>query len=383
MSDVKPLRIVHLVRSPIGGIFRHIADLISAQAEAGHLVGFVCDSTTGGSFEDARIAALEPKLALGAVRLPISRQIGPADVSTVREVRRILEPLAPDIIHCHGAKGGAFGRVVGAWLGRSRPVAKLYAPHGGSLHYDPKSLEGRLYFQVERALERLTDSLIHVSGYEQRTYVSHIGKPRCPAIVVRNGLTPGEFEPVTPNVDARDFLYMGMLRDLKGVDTFIEAIAILAESDWPATAMIVGDGPEEARYRAMVSERGLDERVTFQPSTPTREAFALGRTIVVPSRAESMPYIVLEAIAAALPLIATRVGGIPEIFGPFENELVPPGDPQALASAMAATLAAPEAAAEGALARREHIRGEFSLAEMSSRIESVYRDAIAHRAKRG
>ncbi|HEY0293192.1 MAG TPA: glycosyltransferase family 4 protein [Hansschlegelia sp.] len=376
MSDARQLRIVHLVRSPVGGIFRHIADLISAQAAAGHLVGFVCDSLTGGPFEDERIRALEPMLALGATRVPISRQISASDFRAISQVRAILEPLQPDVIHCHGAKGGAFGRIVGAWLNRRRPVARLYAPHGGSLHYDPKSLEGRIYFRVERALERFTDALIHVSDYERQAYVSHVGEPRCPAVVVRNGLTPQEFLPVVAAEEARDFLYLGMLRDLKGVDVFIQAVALLAGSDRPATAIIVGDGPDDARYRAMAADLGLNDLVDFRPSTPTREAFALGRAVVVPSRAESMPYVVLEAIAASLPIIATRVGGIPEIFGPFTEELIAPGDPQALAAAMAALIADPDAAAAGAAARKRHISGEFSVSEMSSRVEKVYRTAI-------
>ncbi|MET0315077.1 MAG: glycosyltransferase family 4 protein [Hansschlegelia sp.] len=383
MIDDEVLRIVHLVRSPIGGIFRHIADLIVAQSTAGHQVGLVCDSLTGGPFEAARIEGLAPHLALGSVRLPIARQIGPSDMRAMSHVRDILEPLKPDIVHCHGAKGGAFGRVVGSWLGRSRPVARFYAPHGGSLHYDPKSIAGRIYFRVERALERLTESLVHVSAYEQQTYAAVVGRPRCPAIVIRNGLRPDEFEPVEPDEDARDFLYMGMLRDLKGVDVFIEAIAILAQLDRPATAMIVGDGPDEERYRAMVIEKNLGRLVSFQASTPTREAFRLGRTLVVPSRAESMPYIVLEAIAARLPIVATRVGGIPEIFGPYSDELVPPGDPRALAAAMAASAADRDAALATAESRRRHISSEFSLAEMSSRIENVYRMTIARMRGRG
>lgn len=382
MSDDEILRIVHLVRSPIGGIFRHIADLIVAQSAAGHQVGLVCDKLTGGPFEAARIEALAPHLALGSIRLPIARQIGPSDLRAISQVRDILEPLQPDIIHCHGAKGGAFGRMVGSWLARKRPIARFYAPHGGSLHYDPKSLLGRIYFRIERSLERVTESLFHVSAYEQQTYASHVGVPRCPAIVVRNGLRPEEFDPVLPAEGARDFLYMGMLRDLKGVDVFIEAIAILSQSQRPASAMIVGDGPDEERYRAMVVEKGLGRLISFQPSTPTREAFRLGRIIVVPSRAESMPYIVLEAIAAQLPIVATRVGGIPEIFGPYSDELVPPGDPLALAGAMAAVSADLDAAKEAANARRKHISSEFSLSEMSSRIESVYRVAIQRKRRR-
>ena len=115
------------------------------------------------------------------------------------------------------------------------------------------------------------------------------------------------------------------------------------------------------------------------PPMPARAAFTLARAIVVPSRAESMPYVVLEAIAAGLPMVATAVGGIPEIFGPYADALVPASDPDALASSMAALLAAPDAAREAASLRRAHIGGEFSLEEMSKRVESVYRVGIENR----
>lgn len=377
-----PLRIVHLVRSPVGGIFRHIADLATAQAAAGHQVGFVCDSLTGGAFEAERIAALEPHLALGAVRLPIARQIAPSDVTALARVHRRLAPLAPDVVHSHGAKGGVFGRITGAWLNRAKPVARIYAPHGGSLHFDARTAEGRVYFAIERGLEAVTDVLVHVSEYERQAYVEKVGAPRCRAVVVRNGLTPPEFDAVAPAPDASDFLYLGMLRDLKGPDVFIEALAELARGGATATGTIVGDGPDEARYRALVDERGLSDRVRFLPPRPAREAFAMARAIVVPSRAESMPYVVLEAIAAGLPILATNVGGIPEIFGPFSGELLPPGEAPALAAAMRAIMADPDRARGMARERRAHIAGEFALSSMAARVESVYRDAIAARETR-
>ncbi|MFC3693506.1 glycosyltransferase family 4 protein [Chenggangzhangella methanolivorans] len=375
------LRIVHVVRSPVGGIFRHIADLATAQAAAGHSVGLVCDSLTGGAFEDERIARLGASLALGVVRLPIARDVAPSDLAALAKVRRALGPLGPHVVHAHGAKGGVFGRVVGAWLGRSQPLARFYAPHGGSLHYDRKSREGRLYFTVERALERVTDSLIHVSGYEARVYEEKVGRPACGAVVVRNGLTAEEFEPVQPRPDAADFLYLGMLRDLKGVDVFLEAMKRLHDGGTPATAVVVGDGPDEARYRAFAAEAEIADHVRFVPPTPARDAFPLGRAIVVPSRAESMPYVVLEAVAAGVPMVATNVGGIPEIFGPHSDELVPAADPAALAAAMARLRADPDAARNAAEARRAHVGGEFSLDEMSSRIETVYRVGIENRRK--
>jgi glycosyltransferase involved in cell wall biosynthesis len=373
----EPLRIVHLVRAPNGGAFRHILDLASEQAAAGHAVGLVCDSLSCTPFDAAKIEAAEPQLKLGAVRLPIARQIAPSDVTALARVRSILAPLEPNVVHSHGAKGGVFGRLVGLSLSRGRRVRRFYSPHGGSLHYDPRSMEGRIYFAVERALERATDALFHVSAYEAATYRAKIGAPRCRAVVVRNGLRPEEFEPVKAAPDATDILYLGALRDLKGVDVLIEALAILKESGRPVTATIVGDGPDEERYRATVAASGLDELVRFQPPTPTRLALAQGRAIVVPSRAESMPYVVLEAIAGGLPIVATRVGGIPEIFGPFSDELAPAGDALALAEALWRMKADPAAAAASAAARKRHISGEFSLASMAVRVESVYREAVS------
>src|SRR6202140_2099822 len=121
-----------------------------------------------------------------------------------------------------------------------------------------------------------------------------------------------------------------MLRDLKGTDIFLDDIATL-ESRYrrKLTAHVVGQAEEPERYRALVGALGIAERVTFSDPMPAREAFASARMIVVPSRAESMPYVVLEAIAAGMPIVATRVGGIPEIFGPGARGVVPPRGPGA------------------------------------------------------
>src|SRR4051812_39554058 len=222
------LSIVHVTRSPVGGIFRHISDLATAQAEAGHAVGLICDSVSGGLLEEERIAALSKRLALGVTRIRMARSIGPGDLPALLSVARTMAKLRPDVVHCHGAKGGVYGRLAAAFERRKgRSVAAFYAPHGGSLHYDSASRSGRIFFAVERALERLTDGLIHVSAYEAETYRQKVGAPRCPAHVVLNGLRPEEFALVVPAPDAADFLMIGELRDLKGVDVFIEAIGKL------------------------------------------------------------------------------------------------------------------------------------------------------------
>lgn len=310
------LRIVHCFRSPVGGIFRHVRDLAQAQSAEGHLVGIICDSSTGGDYEDRLFEQIADTLALGAHRTPMQRHVGPGDVTAAYRTYRLIKQLQPDILHGHGAKGGVYSRLFGSLLRVSRSrVARLYSPHGGSLHYDANTMTGKLIFAAERVMDRLTDHLFFVSGYEERVFREKIGPPRAPSSLVYNGLGEAEFIPVTPTPGAADFLYIGMMRDLKGPDIFIDALAQAEKSTGrELTAVMVGDGDDLPAYREQVAQLGLSTRVSFRPPMPARQAFALARAIVVPSRAEAMPYIVLEALAAGLPMIATSVGGIPEIF---------------------------------------------------------------------
>ena len=127
---------------------------------------------------------------------------------------------------------------------------------------------------------------------------------------------------------------MGELRHIKGIDVLIDAIALMRRNGRTVTATLVGDGPDRDALQAQVTQANLSGAVRFMPAMPARQALALGRIMVAPSRHESLPYVVLEAAAASKPLITTRVGGIPEIYGPLSNTLVPPNDPDALAQAI-------------------------------------------------
>ena len=375
------LRIVHIVRAPIGGIFRHIVDLATAQSDAGHAVGIICNSLEGGAFEDEMIASVAPRLALGAARFAMRRQVSPSDLRAARDLLRHVGALAPDVVHGHGSKGGVYGRLIGSWLARKRPVARIYSPHGGSLHYRETSIEGRVYFAAERLLGRMTDALIHVSAYEAETYRRKVGIPRCEAFIIRNGLRPDEYVPVAPNADARDLLFLGMIRSLKGIDVFLQAIALLRhEHGRVVTAHVIGQTDEMVRYVGLARSFGIGEQVAFHLPKPTREAFAMTRALVVPSRAESMPYVVLEAIAAALPIVATRVGGVPEIFGPYADQLVAPGDAAALAVAIDRMLADPAQAARDAAARREWLLPRFHIDVMQEQVGEVYQMILDRKA---
>ena len=368
----KPLRIVHCFRSPVGGIFRHVRDLVDAQIASGHQVGIVCDSTTGGDFEAKLFEAIQPKLALGLTRVPMQRHIGPGDLVAAWRTYKAISKLNPDVLHGHGAKGGVYSRVFGSLLRvfRSR-VARLYSPHGGSLHYDNDVLSGKIFFLAERVLERLTDRIVFVADYERRTFITKIGTPRN-AVVVYNGLRPAEFEPVPPVSDAVDFLYIGMMRDLKGADLFIDALDMASKSTGKdLTAIMVGAGDDLPKYKLQVQRLGLQSRVSFHDPMPARQAFAKARAIVVPSRAEAMPYIVLEAVAAGLTLIATRVGGIPEILGDQSPALCAVSA-EALSEKMALQILEPATLA-GAMPSADALRAKFGVDVMAGQIEAQYR----------
>jgi glycosyltransferase involved in cell wall biosynthesis len=368
----RKLRIVHCFRSPVGGIFRHVRDLADAQLAAGHDVGIVCDSTTGGAHEDRLFAEIESKLTLGVKRTPMQRHVGPGDIAAAWRTYRIVSGLQPDILHGHGAKGGAYARLFGSLFRASGSrVARIYSSHGGSLHYDADTSMGKAFFVAERVLARMTDQFLFVSDYERRAYETKVGNPRAPWMLVHNGLRADEFKAVRNAAGASDFLYVGMMRDLKGPDLFLKALGDAADTlGRRLSATMVGDGNDKPRYEAQAAALAGRADVTFKPAMPAREAFSLGRIMVVPSRAEAMPYIVLEALAAGKPMIASAVGGIPEIFGPDSPALIRP-DTGELAERMA-TAMRDEKAYKAVMPKQADLKARFSAAEMARNIEGAY-----------
>jgi glycosyltransferase involved in cell wall biosynthesis len=369
-----PLKILHVLRAPVGGLFRHVVDLARGQASLGHHIGIIADSTTGGATADAVLAALSHDLALGLTRLPMSRHIDLSDIDAIADVAQRVSDARADVVHGHGAKGGAYAR-----LARQDNAIRVYTPHGGSLHYRWLSPVGLLYLTFERVLMRRTDLLLFESQYGRDTFRAKIGEPAALVRVVHNGVTPAEFAVVEPGPDATDLLFIGELRTLKGIDVLIEAIALIGR-DWRAvTATIVGEGPDRAALEAKVRALKLGDAVRFAGALPARTAFALGHVLVVPSRAESLPYVVLEAAAASVPMVATSVGGIPEIFGPDASNLVPPGDAAALARAITASLAEPAIARAATWRLRMRVSAAFSAGAMTDSVLAGYRAALAVR----
>jgi len=364
------LDILHVLRAPVGGLFRHVTDLVRGQAARGHRVGLIADASTGGPQADAKLAELAPVLALGLTRVAMSRDVGPRDVTACAHVARRAADV--DVVHGHGAKGGAYARMAHT----PRPI-RVYTPHGGSLHYAWNSPAGFLYLAAERLMMSRTDLFLFESAYGREVFRAKIGDPGKRARVVHNGVAAAEFVPVAADPQASDLVFVGELRQLKGVDVLIAAVAALAHDGRRVTATIVGEGPDRAAFEAAAQPLGA--AIRFVGAKPARAAFALGRLLVVPSRAESLPYIVLEAAAAGMPMIATHVGGIPEIYGPESAALVAPDDPAALTRAIRLALDEPDRMKEAALRLQARVRASFSAEAMTQAVLDAYGEALRQR----
>jgi glycosyltransferase involved in cell wall biosynthesis len=374
-SSPKPLNIVHILRAPLGGLFRHVVDLVEGQAARGHRLGVIVDSRTGGERAEAALAQLAPHLALGIQRVAISRQIGPSDLVAAQRASGWIRQAAPDVLHGHGAKGAALARLT---LGAPQAI-RVYTPHGGSLVYRPGTVAGGFYRTLEWLLKWRTDVFLFESSYIAALFRAAIGHPPGIVRVVHNGVGETEFEPIVPRPDATDIICVGELRPVKAFDVLIEALAIFKQRGRPISATIAGDGPDAAKLKAKAEQCGVADLVRLIGYRPVREAFVMGRMMVIPSRAESLPYVVLEAAAAGVPIVSTRVGGIPEIFGTQSGHLIAADDIDALINAITTALDDPAMTTCVATQIKARVRAEFSLPAMVDGGLAAYREAIALR----
>ncbi|HEX5507965.1 MAG TPA: glycosyltransferase family 4 protein [Pseudolabrys sp.] len=373
---MEPLKVLHVFRAPVGGLFRHVIDLTRAQIGRGYRVGLIADSETGGERAEEIFQGLKPQLALGLTRIPMPRHPGIGDLAAALHVRRRVGEVGADIVHGHGAKGGLYARLVS-----SKNVVRAYTPHGGTLVFDDNTAIGKLYFMAERVLMPRTDLFLFESQFSADKFRRKIGSPARTARIVHNGVSPDEFEPVTLAPDATDLLFLGELRILKGVDVLLDALALLRDGGRTITATLIGDGPDRRAFLSQIERLRLGKTVRLMPPMPARKAFAAGRVMVVASRAESFPYVVLEAAAAGKPLIATQVGGIPEIFGPSSDALIPGGNVSALATAIGSALNDTAASEQRTRQLRERVGSLFTVNAMVDGVLAAYRDARESRRR--
>jgi glycosyltransferase involved in cell wall biosynthesis len=359
------MRILHVFRSPVGGLFRHVRDLTRGQAALGHDVGIFCDSGTGGQNAVDLLNQTKPFCNLGINRQAMSKMPGFGDVSCARQTAKLAQQQKIDVIHGHGAKGGLYARLAGKL---SRKTA-IYTPHGGSLHYDWGKFPGPVFLGTEKLLHKTNAGIVFVCNFEKQLFQEKIGLGHCKSVVVHNGLWPEEFGEVPLKSSAADLLFVGEMRKLKGVDVLLRALALL-RAQKVVTACLVGEGPDLNQFRALASELGLTQQVQFVGRKSISDAVGLGRVFVLPSRNESFPYVMLEAIAAHKPIIGSDVGGISEVVP--KAQLCASDEPDKLAELIYNTLNANDLSAKNAKSLADRIQSEFGAQLMAEKITAFY-----------
>jgi glycosyltransferase involved in cell wall biosynthesis len=309
--------------------------------------------------------------------LPFHRGFGFGDVRAAVGLAGEIRAFRPDVIHVHSTKAGLIGRVLAAATGT--PV--LYTPHGTSWHYTGRV--GRLQLALERALRRVTSVLVSVCQEEAAAFVAEVGFDPEKIRVVPNGVrVPDATQLAGVRTaqrralgigDAETWLvFVGRLTSEKGADVLLRALERNAGADG---LLVVGDGPERAALTRLAERSTIPVRFCgYQEDVSP--FLAMADVFVQPSRSEGLPFAALEAMAHGLPIVATRVGGLP---GAVDGGglLVPSEDPVALRAALATLCGDADLRARLAATGRERVAREFGEAAMLAALEATYDEACS------
>ncbi len=369
MSAPDRLTIIHVAApAPVGGLERVVTSLATGHGAAGHDVHVVSILDEGGS---------TPPLAAGAAGVSAhSFVLEPRRYRRERSLlRALLAGLRPSIVHTHGYRPD----VVDSPVAREAGIAAVSTVHG----FTGGGLKNRFFERLQvRAFRRL-DAVVAVS----RPLVARLTAAGVPERLVH--CIPNAWGPARPFLDrgaARAALgipddgpvagWIGRLSREKAPDLLVEALGRLG-ADAPR-GVVVGEGPLTDAARARAAGLGLADRVTL--AGRVADAATLMRAfdvLVLSSRTEGTPIVLLEAMAAGVPVVATRVGGVPDVVSDREAVLVPPEDPAALAEAVRQVLRDPASAAVRAAAARERVASVFAVEPWLARYEALYRSVLA------
>ncbi len=383
----RPIRVCHVLEATEGGALEHILQLARGLDQQAFELSFVLSPRRDPDFEAH--AEFLRGCGVRMQALPMHRAIRPlADLRAAWRLWRLFRRERFDIVHTHCSKAGMVGRVA-AWAAR-RPV-RIHTPHGPPFLQRVGPLKRALYKLLERAAGRITTVFIALSAFEERLLLdSGVAQPG----QVRLAHNDIEFRPEPTDEDRRRgrrmlgvesdaFLVgaVGRLVEQKGHRFLVEAARRVVDARPDARFVVAGEGPLRAALEDRIGElalrehfRLLGQRDDVREWLPALDVFAL------PSLWEAMPYTILEAHDAGLPIVASDVCGLGE-FLPC-GVLVPPENPAALAEALL-DLAA-NAEKRRALGRRgrEFARERFAFPRCAEQTAAIYREAVQFRRSR-
>ena len=373
------MHVLQAIEATIGGTRRHAVDVCRGLAAAGERVTLVASALREPGFR----ADLEALAAAGVrvVELPMVRSIRPGmDLAHLRALERLLRRERPDVVHTHSSKAGVLGRLAALSTGVG---ARVHTPHTFAFLFRSmfSAPQRALFRELERALCGVTDRVLAVGEGEAETMRASGVVPPERVRVVPNGVDPAPFLQAWPADlaalgvprGAPCAAVIGLLNVAKGQDLALRALR--EPGCERAHLLLAGHGEQRPALEALARELGVAGRAHFlgwRRDVP--ELLAAVDVLLLPSRWEGMPYIVLEAFASGKPVVATRVDGARELVEEGRSGfLVDLESPAQLGGALARVLALPAERRE-ALGRagRERVLASGTLDTMIARLRAVY-----------
>jgi glycosyltransferase involved in cell wall biosynthesis len=358
--------ILHIIApGDVGGAERVVQTLAGGHREQGHRVAVVAVMDEERPDHPFLTPLRDLDVEVHSVIVPSRRYLQERS-----EVARVLRQIEPDIVHTHGYRCD----VVSSGAARALGIPTVTTVHG----FTGGGLKNHFYEWLQRRAFRQFDAVVAVATTQVEGLVrSRVSRDRIH--VVRNAWTGAEAG--LDRQESRRLLdvpegmfhlgWVGRLEREKGLDVMLDALTRIA--DLNPLLSVVGDGRERDRLREYSSKNNLDGSVRWHGAVPEASRFFTSFDCFVnSSRTEGTPMVVFEAMAAGAPIVATSVGGVPDVVSVSEALLVPPEDPNALAEAIRAVHDQPEEAKRRCSAARARLEAEFAVEPWLAKHEELY-----------
>jgi glycosyltransferase involved in cell wall biosynthesis len=386
----RPVRVLRVIaRLNMGGPALHVAYLTHGLRDRGYDTTLVAGSLARG--EDS-MEFVARGLGIEATHLPeLRRDIAPIrDLQATLRLAQLIRRLRPDILHTHTAKAGAVGRMAASLVGDARPPIVVHTFHGHVLrgYFGPRLSYG--FRLLERWLAKRTDALVAVSP-EVRDELVRLGvAPAEKFTVVRVGIElSGRVADLDGRAETRRRLgiagdsftvgWVGRMTGVKRTSDVLLAFKRLRERGVDAFLCMIGDGPEREQLERRAHELGIMKRTLFLGyQEQVAPYYAALDAMILPSGNEGTPVSAIEALAAGRPVVATRVGGLPDVVREGQDGfLVAPGAVDELADRLERLAADEDLRRRMGEAGRERVLPRYSVERLIDDVDALYRSLLA------
>lgn len=393
-GPVKVLRVIG--RLNMGGPALHVSYLADGLRRRGYETTLVAGTLARG---EESMAFVADDLGVDVVQLrALRREVSPlADAFAVLRLVRIMRRERPQILHTHTAKAGAVGRVAALFAGVARPPIVLHTFHGHVLEGYFGSVRASVFRAVERWLARPTTALVAVSPDVRDDLVRLGVAPARKFAIVRLGIeleqrtaADGETRAATRRAlgigeDRYMVGWIGRLAPVKRVEDLLLAFKRIREQGVDACLCIVGDGPERVSIERRARKLGIARDCLFlNYQRDIGRFYAAFDVFALPSASEGTPVTAIEALAAGRPVVATRVGGVPDVVRDgIDGFLVDRGAVDQLAERLVLLARDHDLRRRLGSAGRSRVLSRYAVRRLVDDVDLLYRSLLTAQSVRG